>query len=432
MNSTVDALKAGCDIEFPFSTKWRFEKITAALKEGTITQEDVDLAAENALTLVERVKGDDMSDELSEREDNREETRELIREAGIQGLTLLKNDGAVLPVDPEKAKVAVIGPNANRAIAGGGGSASLNPYYTTLPLDSIRKAASQEVEYAVGCHINKWLPVASPLCKAKDGEQGVTIEWFAGDQFEGVPVLVQRRSNTDLFLWDSAPLSHVGPEWSAIATTYLTPTSTGKHTISFMSVGPGKLFINGNLALNLWDWTEEGEAMFDGSIDYLVEVDMEAGRPTELKVEMTNELRPLAKQKQFNMTHKYGGCRIGFKEADQVDYLQEAVDAAMSADVAVVIVGLDAEWESEGYDRQNMDLPGNQDKLIEAVVAANPRTVVVNQSGSPVTMPWADKVPAILQAWYQGQEAGNALADVLFGVKSPSGKLPVSILSHDR
>ncbi len=178
------------------------------------------------------------------------------------------------------------------------------------------------------------------------------------------------------------------------------------------------------------DWTEEGEAMFDGSVDYLVEVDMTAGKPVELKVEMTNELRPLAKQKQFNVTHRYGGCRIGFKEQDQIDYLQQAVDAARATDVAVVIVGLDAEWESEGYDRQTMDLPsdGSQDRLIEAVVKANPRTIVVNQSGSPVTMPWADSVPAIIQAWYQGQEAGNALADVLFGLKSPSGKLPVGLL----
>jgi beta-glucosidase len=128
------------------------------------------------------------------------------------------------------------------------------------------------------------------------------------------------------------------------------------------------------------------------------------------------------------MTHKYGGCRIGFKQEDKVDYVQEAVDAARAADVAVVIVGVDAEWESEGYDRQTMDLPvdGSQDRLIEAVVKANPRTVVVNQSGSPVHMPWVDRVPAILQGWYQGQEAGNALADVLFGVQSPSGKLPAT------
>lgn len=433
MNSTAETLKAGCDMEFPYSTKWRFEKVLKAVEDGSLSLEDIDRAAENALTLITRVKGDDLSEELPEREDNRAETRELIREAGAQGLTLLKNEGSILPINPKTTKLAVIGPNANRAIAGGGGSASLNPYYTTLPLDSIRRAVEAaggqgEVAYAVGCHINKWLPVASPFCSNRDGSQGVTIDWYAGDLFEGSPVLTQKRTNTDLFLWDSAPMAQVGPKWSAVATTFLKPTSTGKHTVSFMSVGPGRLFVDGKEVLDLWNWTEEGEAMFDGSVDYLVDVDMQAGQPVELKVEMTNELRPASKQKQFNVTHRYGGCRIGFKEQDQVDYLQEAVAAARAADVAVVIVGVDAEWESEGYDRQTMDLPldGSQDRLIEAVLAANPKTVVVNQSGSPVTMPWADKTPAILQAWYQGQEAGNALADVLFGKKNPSGKLPVS------
>ena len=324
VNSAVESLKAGCDIEFPFSTKWRFEKTLEALRTGLITEREIDQAAENVLTLVERTKGSDMSVEAAEREDNREETRALIRQAGVQGLTLLKNEGSILPIDPRTAKVAVIGPNANRAIAGGGGSASLNPYYTTLPLESIRKTAQQPVTYAMGCHIHKWLPVASPFCTDKAGKQGVTIDWFRGDKFKGEAVVTQRRTNTDLFLWDSAPLAQIGPEWSAIATTMLTPTTTGKHTISYMSVGPGRLFVNGKLALDLWDWTEEGEAMFDGSIDYLVEVDMEANRPVELRVEMTNELRPFAKQKQFNMTHKYGGCRIGFKEEDQIDYLHSA------------------------------------------------------------------------------------------------------------
>ncbi|KAL2755799.1 glycoside hydrolase family 3 protein [Sodiomyces alcalophilus JCM 7366] len=426
INSTVESIVTGCDIEFPYSPKWRFEKVVEALKEGKITEESIDQAAENVLTLVERLKGDDMSPEQPEREDNREETRSLIREAGVEGLTLLKNDGGVLPLNPKTTKVAVIGPNANRAIAGGGGSASLNPYYNTIPLDSIRAASEAEVTFAQGCHIHKWLPVASRYCTEKSGKPGVNIDWYAGDKFQGEPVVVQRRTNTDLFLWDSAPLSEVGLEWSAIATTYLTPTTTGKHTISFMSVGPGKLYVDGKLALDLWDWTEEGEAMFDGSVDQLINVDMEAGKPVELKVEMTNELRPIAKQKQFGITHKYGGCRIGFKEEDQVDFLEEAVETARAADVAVVIVGLDAEWESEGYDRQTMDLPsdGSQDRLVEAVVKANPRTVVINQSGTPVTMPWADRVPAIIQGWYQGQEAGNALADVLFGFKNPSGKLP--------
>jgi len=428
MNSTVESLKAGCDIEFPFSPKWRFEKVIEAFNNGLLSKEDIDRAAENVLTLVERLKGDDMSLELEEKEDDRLETQNLIRAAGVEGLTLLKNEGKVLPLCPRMTHVAVIGPNANRAIAGGGGSASLNPYYNTIPLESIKRVARKPVTFAQGCHIHKWLPVASPYCTEKSGKPGVNIDWYAGDKFQGKPVVVQRRTNTDLFLWDSAPLNQVGLEWSAIATTYLTPTTNGKHTISFMSVGPGRLYLDGKLALDLWDWTEEGEAMFDGSIDYLVEVDMEAGKKLELKVEMTNELRPIAKQRETGVKHRYGGCRIGFKEQDQVNYIQEAVDAAKCADVAVVIVGLDAEWESEGYDRQTMDLPsdGSQDRLIEAVVAANPRTVVVNQSGTPVTMPWADRVPAIIQGWYQGQEAGNALAEVLFGLKSPSGKLPVS------
>jgi beta-glucosidase len=426
VNSIVDSVEAGCDIEFPYSPKWRLDKLVAAVNQGRISAETIDQAAENVLALVERLKGGDMSPEQPEREDDREETRQLIRAAGHEGLTLLKNDHGILPLCPRSTKVAVIGPNANRHIAGGGGSASLNPYYNTIPLDSIRKASQQKVSFAQGCHIHKWLPVASEYCTEKSGKPGVHIDWFAGDKFEGSPVVKQRRTNTDLFLWDSAPLSQVGPEWSAVATTYLTPKTTGKHTISFMSVGPGRLFVGGNKVLDLWDWTEEGEAMFDGSIDYLVDVDMEADKAVELRVEMTNELRPISKQKQFGITHKYGGCRIGFKEQDKVDYIQQAVETARDADVAVVIVGVDAEWESEGYDRQTMDLPadGNQDRLIEAVVKANPRTVVVNQSGSPVHMPWVDRVPVILQGWYQGQEAGNALADVLFGIENPSGKLP--------
>lgn len=425
-NSTVESVQAGCDIEFPFSSKWRLDKLITAANEGEISMDDIDQATENVLTLVERLKGGDMSPEVPERMDDREETRKLIRTAGHEGLTLLKNDDSILPLCPKTTKVAVIGPNANRAIAGGGGSASLNPYYNTIPLESIRQVAEKDVAFAQGCHIHKWLPVASKYCSDKSGKPGVTIDWYAGDKFQGSPVVIQRRTNTDLFLWDSAPLSQVGPEWSAIATTYLTPSTTGKHTVSFMSVGPGKLYVDGKLVLDLWEWTEEGEAMFDGSIDYLVDVDMEASKPVELKVEMTNELRPLSKQKQFGITHKYGGCRIGFKEQDQVDYIQEAVETAQAADVAVVIVGVDAEWESEGYDRQTMDLPvdGTQDRLIEAVVKANPRTIVVNQSGSPVHMPWVDQVPVIIQGWYQGQEAGNALADVVFGIESPSGKLP--------
>ncbi|KAI9047630.1 hypothetical protein LZ554_008343 [Drepanopeziza brunnea f. sp. 'monogermtubi'] len=425
-NSFVESIEHGCDIEMPVSTLWRGEKTVRAVENGKLSRKAVEAAAANILYLVEQTKGGDMSAEVVEREDDREETRLLIRNAGVEGLTLLKNEGGLLPLKPSQ-KIAVIGPNANRAIAGGGGSASLNPYYITLPLDSIRAVAEQNVSFAVGCQTYKWLPLAAEYCETAAGDPGVTLEFFVGDKFDGEPKVVQHRTNTDLFLWDSVPFE-VGNVWSCRARTTLTPKTTGLHTMSFSSVGAGRLYVAGEVKVDIWDWTEKGEAMFDDSQQQHFDMQLEAGKPIELIVEMTNELRPFWRQKVENRTHGNGGVRIGYKEEDQKNYLQEAVDAAAAAEIAVVIVGLDGEWESEGYDRKSMDLPadGSQDHLIEAVVKANPNTIVVNQSGSPVTMPWADRVPSILQAWYQGQEAGNALTDVLFGFIAPSGKLPTT------
>lgn len=108
--------------------------------------------------------------------------------------------------------------------------------------------------------------------------------------------------------------------------------------------------------------------------------------------------------------------------------LQEAVDAAKGADVAVVVVGRYNKIESEGFDLKTMDLPAGQDDLIEAVEKVNPHTVVVLNTGDPVTMTrWLEKTPALLDMWYGGQEGGRALAAVLFGDANPSGKLPVSL-----
>jgi len=432
INSSIESLEAGCDIEMPVSDKWRGEKLLKAIRDGKMDKSVVEKAAANILYLVERTKGSDMSAESIEREDDRPETRKLIRDAGAEGLTLLKNEGGVLPIKPSQTKIAVIGPNANRAIAGGGGSASLNPYYNTLPLDSIKSVPGREVTFAMGCHTFKWLPLAGKYCTTASGEPGVSLEFFAGDKFEGPVQVYETRPDTNLFLWDSVPKEVANAPWSVHAKTMITPTTSGLHTFSFSCVGPGRLLVDGKVMVDLWDWTEQGEAMFDNSVDVLFDMQLEAGKPVELVAETTNEVRPLKKILKTGFTHGYGGCRIGYKEQDIVDYLQEAVDAAKAADVAVVIVGLDAEWESEGYDRKTMDLPvdGSQDRLIEAVLKANPNTIVVNQSGSPVTMPWADRVPVILQAWYQGQEAGNALADILFGFKNPSGKLPVSNLLY--
>jgi beta-glucosidase len=200
-NSIIESVEAGCDIEMPFSNQWRGQKLIQAVWDGRLSREAIQKAATNVLYMVERTKGGDMSEEPPEREEDKLETRQLIKEAGIQGLTLLKNDGGLLPIKSSQKKIAVIGPNSNRAVAGGGGSASLNPYYSTIPLDSIRKVPGKDVSYALGCHTYKLLPLAAEYCTTASGEQGVSLEFHVGDQFEGAPAVIQTRTNTDLYLW---------------------------------------------------------------------------------------------------------------------------------------------------------------------------------------------------------------------------------------
>ena len=427
-NSVAESIAAGCDLEMPGPAKWRGKQALKAVQAGKLRRADIEQSATNVLHLIERTKGLDGLAEPPERADDRPERRRLIRRAGREGLTLLKNDNAVLPIKDGQQSIALIGPNVKRAIAGGGGSASLKPYYLTTPFEGFRDVSTSRIMYAQGCDTAKWLPLLSEAdCRTPSGRPGVILEYYRGDSLKGEPAYVQHKNATDLFLWDSAPMELL-PAYSFRVKCTITPSKSGTHTFGFMTVGPGKLFINHELFIDNWDWTEEGEAMFDGSVDVLRQVYLEGGRTYDVLVESNNEIRPKSKQSFEGPRHHYGGCRLGYEEEVTIDLLQEAVNAAKEADVVVVIVGLDAEWESEGYDRQTMDLPrdGNQDELVEAIVAVNPNTVVVNQSGTPVTMPWADKVPAIVQGWYQGQESGRALADVLLGYANFSGKLPVT------
>jgi beta-glucosidase len=118
------------------------------------------------------------------------------------------------------------------------------------------------------------------------------------------------------------------------------------------------------------------------------------------------------------------GTIIGLRDPETEDLFASAVDAAARADVAVVVVGLDGQWETEGNDRLTLSMPGRQDELVSAVAAVNPRTVVVVNAGSPVAMPWRSEVAAIIQAWYPGQCFGTALAEIIAGDVNPSGKLP--------
>ncbi len=143
---------------------------------------------------------------------------------------------------------------------------------------------------------------------------------------------------------------------------------------------------------------------------------LEAGVAVELEVDFAQD-RPGTP----------GGLRLGWLPPEPDDAMERAVAAARNADAAVVVVGLDPDWETEGRDRDGFHLPKRQDELVARVAAANPRTIVVVNAGSPVAMDWSERAAAILQLWYPGQESGNALADVLFGDVDPGGRLPLTI-----
>ena len=144
--------------------------------------------------------------------------------------------------------------------------------------------------------------------------------------------------------------------------------------------------------------------------------DLEAGRAYELSVEVWPRVA----------SSPILGARIGAARPDPGDEFERAVAAAAGADVAVVVVGSNGQWESEGHDRPDLSLPGRQRELIEAVIGANPATVVVVNAGSPVEMPWAERAGAVLMTWYPGEEGSDALADVLVGLSDPGGRLPVT------
>ncbi len=202
--------------------------------------------------------------------------------------------------------------------------------------------------------------------------------------------------------------------FSASMTARITPEQTGEHTFSLCSAGLCRLYVDGREAIDNWTRQERGQTYFGfGSAEATAPVYMEAGREYDLRVEYSSQGAAML-----------NAFRLGHLPPVPDDAIERAVDLAAQSDAALLFIGLNGDWESEGHDRNDMELTGRQNELVSRVAAANPRTVVMLQTGSPVAMPWLDVVPSVLQAWYPGQECGNAIADVLFGAANPSGKLP--------
>ena len=415
---TIGNANGGLDCEMPGPARSWGENLVKAVNNGKVDEEVVDDKVRRILRVADFTGRLDDPTESPEQSNDLEEDRLLIRTAGSEGMVLLRND-QVLPFKKETVKkLAVIGPNALKGQYLGGGSASLNPHYVVHPLEGLKSAFgdSAEINYAKGCHTYKFLPgISSDLFKENDGFK---VEFYNGQDFEGSPIETKILKGNKFWAMGGFGLDIVAqserPSLSVRFSGELQPEHSGEYNFEIFSIGPSKLSINGENLIDNWSSQEPGDAFFGmGSAPKREKIKFEKGKTYSLEVE-------------YKWEGRFPAVQIGMQPPDQFDLMEEAINLAKEADAVVLIAGTNSDWETEGNDRANLDLPSNQNELIETICKLNKNTVVVLNTGSPCEMPWIDNVNAILQCWFPGQEFGNSLADILIGKVNPSGKLPTT------
>jgi beta-glucosidase len=275
-----------------------------------------------------------------------------------------------------------------------------------------------EVVHEPGCSIDLFLP---PLTRMDvtdlDGKPGLTIEFFRGQELAGEPVARYNVQSSQLQMFGGLPTGLVQNDFSARLSAWVTPRVSGTHKVALRGLGGRRLLVNGVPAADDWNapaGIDVPTAIYEGK-ERGGEFEFEAGK------------RVLITAESHSVVHAPSLLSIGCTEPEVADAMERAVAAAATAEVAVVVVGTDTVWESEGRDRRTATLPGRQDELVRRVAAVNDNTIVVVNAGCPMELPWSDEVQAIVYAWLPGQEFGHALADVLLGRAEPGGRMPVTI-----
>lgn len=420
LHSTVEGIVAGLDLEMPGPTRHRGQLLVEAMQRGEVTREQVRERAGEVLELMARTGA--LFVEGPGPETARDDATDLAlaRSAAARGMVLLRNRRNVLPMVPQGLRrVAVIGPNALRGETMGGGSAHVTPTRVSAPLAALRQrlaADGVEVVHAAGCDISRRLPAIDPRWMRQP-----VIDYFADEADLGretaAPGATRDVDNTRI-LWIADPLGRKGvrPHFAARLRTAFVPDADGVWRFSVESVAPVRLFVDGALVLDNEALPAGGSFFGLGRAEAVAEVSLSAGVEVSLVAEMGAGDGRTSLQ----------GMNLGAAAPVQGDPVEEAVDLAATADLVVLVVGTNDDWESEGWDRDTLDLPGRQDELIARVAEVSPATVVVVNAGSPVSMPWLDDVDSVLMAWFPGQEMGDALVDVLTGDVEPQGRLPVT------
>lgn len=443
--SAEASIKAGLDLEMPGPPAWRADALQRCVVAQKIRVAELDARARKVLSLINQVAASGIPENANETGEPKKETVELLRQAAAGANVLLKNSAQLLPLSASTTtSIAVIGPNADAPVFSGGGSANLRPYKHTTALEGIRAAlpSSVEVHHAIGAHAHKESPLLlDKHLKTKDGQPGFDIEWFNEDPLQ-VPTTKRvhyiRGTSSFAFFNDNLPIDILNPACWATITGYFTPDISGKYEFGAAATGLVDIYVNGKKIVDNSTNPKPGHVFFmTGTVEVCGTIDLEAGKPAELVLQYTS---PVAAQaKGFAQVgagslsnESRGGCRFGCSRVFKDDEgITEALEIAKKVETVVLVVGLNNDWESEGYDRTDLVLPRATNKLIQAVLDVNKNTVVVIISGAPVSMPWVDSASTIVQSFYAGGEAGNGLADVLFGKVNPSSRLPLTFPIRD-
>lgn len=426
-NSTSASLNAGLDLEMPGPTRWRVkDAVLEAVKNGEVSERTINERARNVLRLIEKVGALENPDIPPERSIIDPAHSRLIRDVAGEGITLLKNDRGILPLRKEDMKGKTIGlfGFAKEALIHGGGSASLNAHYRITPDMGLKAAYGEDVtfEFEKGAQTYRLLPPLAEGCKNSDGEDGWTMEFFKPEQPEKpVKVTCMKESSFSPILDNEARHNEI-----RFTTTY-SPPESGSHYLGCSGIGPTAVLINGKTVFE-----QKGNSpdpmgfLLGGNPEQEFVVKFEKGKSYQIQIHS----KPPKGGSDWGILAGLPGFRMGFmlQNEHDSDMAAQARDLAKTVDIAIIFTGHTPAWETEGQDQISFNLPrnGSQDKLVETVASVNPKTIVVNSTGVAVALPWLDKVSALIQAWFPGQEAGNAIADIISGTVNPSGRLPIS------
>jgi beta-glucosidase len=424
--STVPSAHAGLDLVMPGPHGPWGDQLVAEVKAGAVAEAEIDDKVSRLILLARRVgalngsmNGD--SPRHLEAPPRALVDPALLREVTTRSFVLLSNPRGLLPIRSGSLdRLALIGPNAIQPQTQGGGSVRVLPIAGTGLADALGEAFDTYVSVHQGCVTSATIafPPDWSLHDPVSGEVGVRVEVRTAD---GAVVHDARFPTSVLTWWDDLPQAVHLPGSEVVMRARYRPGIDGPHVLGVAGVGLLRVLVDGKqLAEEKTELRHDAVKALSNPPEVRVPLQLQAGREVDLRVEH----RPNARGHESG----FATLRLGIApELEDDKLIADAVVAAATADVAIVVVGSADGTESEGYDRETMVLPGRQDELVRRVAAVNSSTVVVVNSGMPVLLPWADEVAAIVQVWFPGQAFAEALADALVGDAEPGGRLPVSV-----